>query len=263
MLQQLFSNPIELSAVQAICAAIGALIVAYFAHRRGINLGRDTVIALLRGIVQIIIVGFILGFVLTGDQWLSWLVLLCMMLIAARIAAGRTKQIPGVMSLTLRSILLGSGVVIVVMAFLGVIDTAPASLIPLGSIIIANAMNTTALALERFRSDVVAHVGLIEAGLALGAGPDVVVAPYAQATVKASMIPSINNMRSLGIVWIPGVMAGLLLAGSSPLNAAIYQFVVVAMMFTTAASTSLLCTWFVRSHVFTTADQLILRTSDR
>jgi len=72
------------------------------------------------------------------------------------------------------SILLGAGLVIGGMVGLGVIDRAPATLIPVGSMIIANAMNTTALALDRFRAEVEAHTGQIEAGLALGATPTAV-----------------------------------------------------------------------------------------
>ncbi len=121
-------------------------------------------------------------------------------------------------------------------------------------------MNTTALALDRFRAEVEAHTGQIEAGLALGAAPAAVVAPYVQAAVQASLIPSLNNLRSLGIVWIPGVMAGMVLAGSDPIVAAIYQFVVVAMLFATAGATALLCTRYVRSQAFSQAEQLTLRT---
>ncbi len=54
-------------------------------------------------------------------------------------------------------------------------------------------------------------------------------------------------------------MAGMVLAGIDPVVAAIYQFVVVAMLFATAGTTALLCTLFVRSHAFSTADQLVLR----
>jgi putative ABC transport system permease protein len=259
MLNQLFPDPMALRAAQAIGAAIVALIVAYLARRAGIRLQRESVVALVRGISQIVIVGVLLTFVLGRAQWLSTFVLLGMMLAGAVIASQRTKHVPGILQVTMRSILLGAGLVIGIMVGLGVIDTAPATLIPVGSMLIANAMNTCALALDRFRAEVEAHAGQIEAGLALGAAPTVVVAPYVQAAVRASLIPSINNLRSLGIVWIPGMMAGMVLAGSDPIVAAIYQFVVVAMLFATAGTTALLCTLFVRSRAFSSAEQLTLR----
>jgi putative ABC transport system permease protein len=263
MLNQFFTDPIALRAAQAIGAAILALIVALVARGYGIQMVRETIVALVRGIIQITIVGFVLIFVLGGAEWLTIIVLVAMMVAGAVIAARRAKHIPGVLQVTLSSILLGSGVVIAVMVFLGVIDTAPGSLIPVVSMIIANSMNTTSLALDRFSAEVNAHTGQIEAGLALGATPNVVIAPYVQATVEASMIPSVNNLRSLGIVWIPGLMAGMLLGGIDPLEAAIYQFAVIAMLFATAGMTAILCTLFVRSHAFSPADQLTLRPVER
>jgi putative ABC transport system permease protein len=262
MLNQLFHDPVTLRAAQAIGAAIFALVVAYLARWAGIRLQRETVVALVRGISQIIIVGLLLTFVFGSAQWLSAFVLLGMMLAGAVIAAQRTKHIPRVMRVTSSAILLGAGLVIGIMVLLGVIDTAAATLIPVGSMLIANAMNTTALALDRFRAEVEAHTGQIEAGLALGGAANVVIGPYVQAAVQASMIPSVNNLRSLGIVWIPGVMAGMVLSGSDPIEAAIYQFVVVAMLFATAGTTALLCALFVRGHAFSPAEQLLLRPGE-
>ncbi|MCC6614230.1 MAG: ABC transporter permease [Anaerolineae bacterium] len=259
MLNHFFTDPIALGIAQALCAGVFALGVAFAARRSGIHLARETVISLIRGLIQIIVVGSVLVFVFGGNQWLNVVILLIMMLAGAYIASERTKAIDRPFRITLTAIFVGAGLIIGVMVFLGVIDTASISLIPVGSIIINNAMNTSALALDRFRVQIEAHTGLIETGLALGASPNTVVAPYVRDTVRASMLPSINNMRSLGIVWIPGVMAGLLLAGSDPLSAALYQFVVVSMMFSIAATTSLLTTLLVRSHVFTKAEQLILR----
>lgn len=259
MLNQFFTDPIALRAAQALGAAILALVVALIARGYGIEIVRETVVALVRGITQITIVGFVLIFVLGGAEWLTIIVLLGMMVTGALIAERRAKQIPGVFQVTLSSILLGAGIVVAVMVLLGVIDIAPSSLIPVASMIIANSMNTTSLALDRFAAEVIAHTGQIEAGLALGAAPNAVIAPYVQATVEASMIPSVNNLRSLGIVWIPGVMAGMLLAGGNPLEAAIYQFAVIAMIFATAGMTAIFCMLFVRSHVFSPAEQLLLR----
>jgi putative ABC transport system permease protein len=263
MVKRFVPDPMTLRAAQAVGAAIFALIVAYLARWAGIRLLSEAAVALVRGISQIIVVGLLLTIVLGSAQWLSAFVLLSMMLAGALIAAQRAKDIPGVLQVTMRSILLGAGLVIGGMVGLGVIDSAPATLLPVGSIVIANAMNTTALVLDRFRAEVEAHTGQIEAGLALGAAPTAVVAPYLRAAVQASLIPSLNNLRSLGIVWIPGIMAGMVLAGINPILAATYQFVVVAVLFASAGTTSLLCTLFVRRRAFSSADQLTLRMAKR
>jgi len=61
-----------------------------------------------------------------------------------------------------------------------------------------------------------AHVGHVESALALGAAPEEAVAPYLQDSYQASLIPAIDNLRSLGIVWIPGLMAGMVLSARRP-----------------------------------------------
>ena len=116
--------------------------------------------------------------------------------------------------------------------------------------LIANAMNTNSLALNRFRADVLAHAGEIETALALGAEARNSVSPYVQASFEASLIPAIDSLRSLGIVWIPGLMAGMLLSGARPVYAAIYQFVVLAMIFAASGLTSLISTMLIRGRVF-------------
>ena len=125
--------------------------------------------------------------------------------------------------------------------------------------LIANAMNTNGLALNRLRSDIIGKVGEIETALALGADAKTSVAPYMQASLESSLIPAIDSLRSLGIVWIPGLMAGMLLSGSRPIYAAIYQFVVLAMIFAASGLTAMISTLLVRKRIFSPADQLILR----
>lgn len=256
MLSQLFPDPLSLRVAQAIGAALFALLIGLIASWHGVKIRREIVNALGRGIVQIIVIGFILALIFSGTQWLSGLVLLVMMLAAAYMAAQRAKHIPNILSVTLRALFFGAGIIISVMLTLGIMDTAPSSLVAVSSMLIANAMNTTSLALDRLCAEIETHTGQIEAGLALGVAPNQVIEPYIQATIRTSLIPSLNNLRSLGIVWIPGLMAGMILAGADPLEAAIYQFVVITMQFATAATSVLLCTRFVRPQLFTTAEQL-------
>ena len=259
MLNLLFSNQLYLGAAQAVIAALLAIAVMLLARWQAIHLEREVLVALLRGIVQIVAVGSVLVLLLQGPQWTSVFILAVMMLAAATIAARRARGIPGAFQVSFYGITLGSGSVIILMTWLGVIDSKISSLIPVGSMLIANSMNTNALALDRFRGEVEAHVGQVEAGLALGAAPNNVVIPYVRAAVQASLIPRIDSLRSLGIVWIPGLMAGMVLAGSDPIYAAIYQFVVIAMIFAASGLTSLISTLFIRSRAFSEAEQLILR----
>lgn len=254
-----FKSQLVLGLTQAAVAAVAALAVMVLARGRRIHLERETVIALIRGLAQIMIVGSLLVLMLRGPRWTSVFILTGMTIAAAATSARRARHIPGAFRVSLYAIAAGAGSVIALMALAGVIDTAITALVPVGSMLIANAMNTNGLALDRFRADVVAHTGQIETGLALGAAPGETVAPYVQAASQASLIPAIDNLRSLGIVWIPGLMAGMVLSGSPPLYAAIYQFVALAMIFSASGLTCLLSTTLIRERAFSAAEQLLLR----
>jgi putative ABC transport system permease protein len=259
VLKTLFHDQLQLGLAQAAVAALAALSVVLVAHRRGIHLEKELAIAMVRGVVQIVAVGSILLLLLRGPSWTSIFLLVVMIIAAGATSARRAKGMPGAFQVSTWAIACGAGLVIALMTLMGVIDTPITALVPVGSMLIANAMNTNGLALNRFRSDVLAHVGEIETALALGANGKSSVAPYVQVSFEASLIPAIDSLRSLGIVWIPGLMAGMLLSGVRPVYAAVYQFVVLAMIFAASGITSLVSTLMIRTRVITSADQLILR----
>jgi len=259
MLKFFVSDQLYLGLVQALIAALAAMLVVLLARKRGIHLENETLVAMVRGIIQIVAVGSILLLLLRAPRWTSGFLLTAMIIAAGATSARRAKGMPGAFPVSAWSIALGAGSVIALMTWLGVIDTAITSLVPVGSMLIANSMNTNGLALNRFRADVLAHVGEIETALALGAEAKNSVSPYVQASFEASLIPAIDSLRSLGIVWIPGLMAGMLLSGARPVYAAIYQFVVLAMILAASGLTSLVSTLLIRERIFTAAQQLSLQ----
>ncbi len=259
MLKAIFHGQLQLGLAQAAAAALAALTVVILAGRRGIHLEKDLTIAMVRGLAQIVAVGSILLLLLKAPSWTSIFLLSAMIVAAGATSAKRAKGMPHAFEVSTWAIACGAGLMIAIMTLLGVIDTPITVLVPIGSMMIANAMNTNGLALNRFRSDVLAHVGEIETALALGADGKTSVAPYVQVSFEASLIPAIDSLRSLGIVWIPGLMAGMLLSGARPIYAAIYQFVLLAMIFASSGLTSLVSTLLIRSRVMTPADQLLLR----
>lgn len=261
MLPMIFRSQLSLGIAQAGVAAALAILVALLARRRGIHLESETAIALIRGFVQIVAVGSVLVIMLRGPRWTGAFLLAGMIVAAGATSAKRAKGMPGAFRVSLYAIACGAGSVIAIMTWLGVIGTAITALVPVGSMLIANAMNTNGLTLNRLRSEVLSHVGEVESALALGAAPAESVAAFVQASFESSLIPAIDSLRSLGIVWIPGLMAGMLLSGSRPIYAAIYQFVVLAMIFAASGLTSLVSTILMRSRIFSPAEQLLLHSA--
>ena len=213
-----------------------------------------------RGLVQMVLVGLVLALLLHGRLLIGYLILFMMAIAAAITAAQRLKGMVGALPLCFWSITAGAGTVIMVMLVTRSLQPDISTLVPVGSMIIANAMNACAQPIER--SEILAHVGQIEAGLSLGAEPPVTVAPYLQSAVYASLLPRLDMMKSLGLVWIPGVMAGMVVSGTSPVYAGIYQFIIVAMILAASGITGLVATVLMRSRAFSAAAQLTIRPAE-
>jgi putative ABC transport system permease protein len=256
-------SDIAVGMAQAAGAIVLCAVVVLLCSRFAVHVERETAISLGRGLVQMVFVGMVLAVLLHGNLLVGVLILLGMTFAAAVTASRRAQDIKGSLLLSFYAIAAGSGVVIAGMLATGTLTTDIAVLVPVGSMIIANAMNACAQSVERFKSDVAAHVGQIEAGLALGADSRVTVAPYVQSAVYASLLPRLDMLKSLGLVWIPGVMAGMMVSGASPVYAGIYQFIIVAMILAASGIAGLIVTLLMRARAFSAAAQLTLRPGEQ
>lgn len=245
--------------VQAASAIVVCLAVVIVCRRFAVHVEREAAVSIARGLVQMVVVGMVLALLLHGHLLVGGAILLLMTGAAAVTASRRSSAISQSLPVSFCAIAIGSGTVIAVMIASGALRTDIAMLVPVGSMIIANAMNACAQAAERFRADVMANVGQIEAGLALGADPAATVTPFVRSAVYASLLPRLDMLKSLGLVWIPGVMAGMMVSGASPIYAGIYQFIIVAMILAASGLAGLIVTLLLRTRIFSPSAQLILR----
>jgi putative ABC transport system permease protein len=112
----------------------------------------------------------------------------------------------------------------------GVIHMVPNEMIPIGGMIIGNALNVYTQSIERFKGEVKNTIETIEGMIALGAPLKEALSFASKASVKAAMIPTLNMLQTVGIIHIPGITTGMLLAGADPLTAISYQLAVMYMM---------------------------------
>src|SRR5439155_20609195 len=122
----------------------------------------------------------------------------------------------------------------------------PQYIIPIAGMILGNSMTSAALAGDRLQSDLRVRADEVEAMLALGFPGSEAVQPMVRSAVRAAMIPTVSGMTTVGLVQLPGMMTGQILAGASPLVAIEYQIVVVFML---AVATSVASLLFVRLAV--------------
>ena len=227
-----FGNPDVLRGLmQVAVASVLALVVLGVSAIRSLDLETELGRSFVRGFVQVIAMGSVIGILFSVSLAWSALVLVAMMGIAAWISKDRGEDVPGVFRVSLVGIAFGSGLVIVTMVAAGAIEASVRNLIPVGGMVIANAMKTNSLALDRFKGEIESNRAEIDAVLALGVAPENVVSEYVTTSVRASLIPMVESLKSLGLVYIPGMMSGMILAGANPIYAAEYQFVIMAMLF--------------------------------
>lgn len=252
---------IDLSWWQVGLAAVLVAVVIAISFRQGLGLERDLLLGSVRAIVQLYLVGAVLASVFAADRW-YWvaLVLLGMALVATQAAVARLKRrLPGAHAIAAIAIVSSTAVTLAwVTAIVVRVHPwyAPQYVIPLAGMILGNAMTSTALAGDRLQSDLRARTDEIEAMLALGFSGREAVQPMVRAAVRAAMLPTVSGMMTVGLVQLPGMMTGQILAGSSPLVAIEYQIVVVFMLAVATSAASLLFVRLAVRRYLTPAHQL-------
>ena len=251
------SDPVVVTGfIQILVATILAAVVLGVVYVRDLDFEREVLTTSGRGLVQVVTAGALIGILLAAHLAWAAVVLAFMIVVAGWISMKRGVAIPGVFRSSVASIGFGAGVVIVMMTLAGAIETTMRDLIVIGSMIIANAMKTNSLVLDRFTGEVVSNRAEIEAMLSVGASPDRAIREYVSTSVYASIIPILDSIKSLGIVQIPGLMAGMIIAGANPIYAAQYQFVIMLMIFAAGGLTVVVNTILLSRRVFTDAKQL-------
>jgi putative ABC transport system permease protein len=132
----------------------------------------------------------------------------------------------------------------------------PQYFLPLAGMIVGNAMNAAALTAERLRAELSGRRDEIEIRLALGASPRQASQDALGAAIRAGLIPMINAMMTVGLVSLPGMMTGQILAGADPGMASRYQIVVMFMLSAATAISAVLLGALLYRRFFTSAWQL-------
>ncbi len=113
-------------------------------------------------------------------------------------------------------------------------------IIPISGMVVGNSMVLAILFLNRFTAEVDTHQEQTELILSLGGTPKQAIHTQLITSIKASMIPTIESQKTIGLVQLPGMMSGQIIAGASPVQAVQFQLLVLFLLLTTAAVTSIM-----------------------
>jgi putative ABC transport system permease protein len=232
---------IELTYWQVALAASLVLINGAISLALRLDLERPLLVASVRMTVQLLLIGFVLHWIFALHRWQAVVALaLLMTLIASAAAVGRTEhRHRGIWISSFVSIWASSWLV-TGLALVVIVQVQPwyrpQYAIPLLGMILGNTLNGISLGLDRFGRELEANRHQVEALLALGATAWEAARQPVREAVRTGLVPTLNAMLIAGIVSLPGMMTGQLLAGVDPIQAVKYQLVI---MFLIAAGTSL------------------------
>ncbi len=204
-------------------------------------LGRSLLVASIRMVVQLLLIGYILQFIFALNRPLPVLgIALLMAGLASVSAVNRTRRrFTGIYRDSLISVL-ASAAVVTGAGVGGILQVSPwfeaQYLVPLLGMVLGNILNGISLGLDRFMEGVAKERGLVETALAMGATRWEAAHGLIRESLRTAMIPIINTMMVMGVVSLPGMMTGQLLAGAAPADAVRYQVVINFMI---AAATAL------------------------
>lgn len=226
---------VDIGYVELFAASALMMVAGLVSWRLELGQTKRIVVSSIRAFVQLLAAGVALMYLFKYQTW--WLVLLVlgiMVLAATQIATSRVKNsVKGLRSTVFLSLFVSSMAVAFIVVE-GIIHADPwyeaRQLIPIAGMIIGNAMSATAVAVDRLFSDLDSRSGEMFTLVALGATPKEAATPSLKAAIGAGMTPILASMSAAGIVTIPGMMSGQLLAGADPVSAAKYQIVVMLML---------------------------------
>ena len=252
---------VEISNIQLLLCLIFVLFTGISSIFLNLGLEKDISIGAIRTFIQLFIMAYVLRYIFKIDNaYLILLISLGMILFAAITIQGRVKErkisyfIPTFLSMVISYMI----VTVVVTAVIVQVDPwyKPQYFILLGGMVVGKSMNAVAISLDRLFSEVRKRREEIEMYLCLGATYQEATMDILKNSIRAGMIPTINAMMAVGVIFVPGTMTGIILTGADPLLSIKYQIVVMLMLSAATAIGSIIVTYLVMRMCFTSEHQI-------
>lgn len=202
-----------------------------------LGLERSLAIATVRMVVQLLLVGLVLKFVFQQASIL-WTSLVALVMLAAatyEVQSRQARPVAGWMGMALGAgPAFVAGLAATFLAVGGIIGAepwyAPRFLLPVLGMVLGNALSGVCLVLDQIGEGLVRERGAIEAQLAQGATRYEATAGVLQRALKSGMMPILTTMTASGLIALPGMMTGQILAGAEPFEAAKYQIMILLVI---------------------------------
>lgn len=207
--------------------AVLPVVTTLLLRAAGVRLGWLPVVAVARAVVQLAVVAALLRGVLAAP-WTVVLFVLLMLSTASFTSAGRLAELWHGRRAAVAGVVCGAAAALLSVLVLGLVAFDTRHVIAVAGIVIGNAMSAATLAGRNYGRTARARRDEVEAWLSLGATPARATLEVGREAVRESLIPTMDQTRSTGLVTLPGAFVGALFGGASPVQAAEFQLVVLA-----------------------------------
>lgn len=248
---------IGVSGVAASLVLVAVAVLLSLRQRLGIS--RRILVASGRALVQLLLVGVALQLILDPDTPLawSWLWVAGIIGFASWTVRRRAAEVPHALGLALLSIGAAGVVTLGVIFGLGIFPLEARYLVPTAGMMVGNSMQYTVLAARRLVAELRDHRDEVEARLALGQPWREAARPYVRRALRDAITPQLETTRSVGLVFLPGAMTGLILAGVRPLDAVLVQAAVMYLILGAVATTAVTIAQGLARRLFTRDHRLV------
>lgn len=226
---------------------------------QGLDLERSMVVATARAAGQLLLVGVALDLVLAPDRpvWLAWVWVVLMVGFASATVARRAPEVPSVLPLALTALAVVAVISLSVIFGLGIFPVEARAIVPLAGMMIGNSMTATVVAGRRITGELRDKRPEVEARLALGQPWQQASKPYVREALRTGLTSQIESTKAVGLVFLPGAMTGLILAGVEPTDAVLVQLAVLYLILGSVATSVTVIGLGLTRRLFTPDHRLV------
>lgn len=244
--------------------ALLLVIPIIISYKEGLHIIKDLIVATLRAVVQLIILGFLLHYIFKIND--KWLLVLCVFVIIVNASWNTISRSSPVMHhvflISFVAIFVGTALPLVGTIATGAIQFTANEVIPIGGMLANNGLIAINLAYQNLDRAFVQDGTNIESKLSLAATTKLTSKGAIRESIRLAIVPTIDSVKTYGLVSIPGMMTGLIIGGVPPLQAIKFQLLVVFIHTTATIMSALIATYLSYGQFFNARHQLVARNTD-
>lgn len=251
---------LEINNLSLILSTALLFIAIFISYKEELGLNKDIIVAGVRAVIQLFIIGFILEYIFEVNHIVLTLAMVAFIISNASYNSHqRSEQMSNSLFISFAAIGTGTIATLTILVLTGAIDLVPSQVVPITGMIASNAMVGVGLTFRSLNTQFKDHQQQIQEMLSLGATPKQASKDIISESIKNGLAPTVDRTKTVGLVSLPGMMSGLIFAGISPTAAIRYQIVVMFMLISVTSLAGIIASYLAYKHYYNEHNQLVFK----